>query len=820
MIIVRKWIVCGPFPYSTLTGEGLESFYVDYLEEIGGEARAVLKHGMIIGDARCIEVEADERGFVDLVKIYGEVFEKFWRLRYGVAYAYAEVEVDKEDIYVLLAGSEDYITVYINGEHVFTSHIARRYTESYYAIPMKLMKGVNRVLVKIGRLAGRWGFSIKIDYTDKPLYVNRERLVLPEPPKGSYVAEWVALHILALRDARFRVRCVEDDTWYSCESEETELHNGERTQIPLFIMSKKPLNQPSELRLLINVDGLEIYTYKIEVRPSENTLHRVHTYRSRYDGSVHRYGVKVPVGYDPSKSYAAVIILHGFKGVPMYTTIFGDKDWCISIAPTAREGEINYREIGLLEVLEVLEDTKKRYSIDEDKVNLMGHSMGGYGTWYIGARKPDIFGSIAPHSSRGNLASTINTLSRVAGWEGIAKLINKYNPAAFIENLIATPIYIAHGSEDDIVPVEFSREMAKILEFLGYRYIYEEISGKKHWWGEYKPGSYYGAEAVDRPQLDNFLKNARREHPKNVVAVTDDIRFNRYWWVIVKELKQADIARLDVEIVDRNRIRVNSISNVISFSIDFEELCRRSYIDCRNFVTIIFGESILYLPPHMLSKETVISVDSNGRLCGYSEANGIEVCSDKNVRVNIYRKRTKPSKNILPGPFMDLFNGRVAIAYCSDSQYIEVCRKAALHLQYWWLDYANGVAKVYSDKEAIKLKAHEKFNVIAIGGPEVNSYVETVASSIKTVKIVDERIVVRGRRYCGKEFGIAFIYPNPLADFERYLAILGSNSREAIEALIRLEPTMVPDYIVYNSRSLGVRFNGVVESGFFNINWE
>jgi dienelactone hydrolase len=820
VIVVRKWVLCGPFPYSTLIGDGLESFYVDYLEELGGEAKAVLKPGMVIGNAKCVEVEADESGFVDLVKVYGEVFEKFWRLKYGVAYAYAEVEVDKDDTYVLLVGSEDYITIYVNGEHVFTSHIARSYADSYYAVPVKLVKGVNRVLAKVGRLAGRWGFSIKIDYTDKPIYINRERLVLPEPPKGSYVAEWIALHILALRDSKFRVRCIEDDTWYSCESETIELHGGERTQIPLFIMSKKPLDKPSRLRLLIDVDGFGGYEYEVEVKPSENALHRVHTYRSRYDGSVHRYGVKIPVGYDRGKSYAAVVILHGFKGIPMYTMVFGDKDWCISIAPTARDGEVNYREIGLLEVLEVLEDAKKRYSIDEDRVHLMGHSMGGYGTWYIGVKKPDLFASIAPHSSRGNLASTVNALSRVAGWEGIARLINRYNPAAFIENLIATPVYIAHGSEDDIVPVEFSREMAKLLESLGYRYVYEEISGKKHWWGEYRPGSYYGAEAIDRPQLDNFLKRARREYPRRVVAVTDDTRFNRYWWVIVRELKHFDTAKLDVEIVDRSTIKINKILNVASLSIDFEELCRRGYIDCRNAVDIIFGSSVLKLPPHMLSKETVIGIGSDRRLCGYSKAIGIEVCSDMSIHVGAYREHAKLSKNILSGPFMDVFNGRVAIVYCSDSQLAEVCRKVALHLQYWWLDYANGIAKVYRDEEVKNLKAHEKLNIVAIGGPEVNSYVESVADSIKPVKIVNECVIVRDRRYCGKEFGIAFIYPNPLADFERYLAVLGSNSREAIEALIRLDPTIVPDYIVYNSRSLGIKFDGIVESGFFNINWE
>jgi esterase/lipase len=817
MRIVRDWVICGPFPHGVLLSDGFESFYIDYLESLGGESKAVLRPGLKIGEAQCVEYRADERGFVDLVKVYGEVFERFWRLRYGVAYAYTELEVEESGTYVFLVGSEDYVTIYVNGEHVFTSHIAKRYLDSYYAVPVELVKGGNRVLLKIGRLAGRWGFSLKVDSAVAPIYVNSARNILPEPPRGSRVAEWIGIHVLALKDVVFKVRCIEDDMWYSCESETITLKRGERTQIPLFIMSKKPLETPTKLQLVFDVEGYGRVQHELTITPSTSELHRVHTYRSRYDGSVHRYGVKVPVKYDPNRDYPAVIILHGFKGIPMYTQVFGDKDWCISIAPTARDGEVNYREIGLLEVFEVLEDVKKRYRVSEDRVHLMGHSMGGYGTWYIGVKRPHVFATLSPHASRGDLTSTVKALMKYPGWEGVAKLVDKYNPAKYVENLIATPVYIAHGSADEIVPVEYSRSMAKLLDFLGYSYVYEEIKGRPHWWGTYSPGSYYGAEAIDRPSLDEFLKRSTRGFPRRVVAVVDDTRFNRYWWVIIRRLTYRELGYVDIEVLNTSEIRINAVRGVRSLSLDFEELCRRGIVDCKSFVKVHYRGQTITIPPHLLSNELELLLSDDGELC--ARHGELLLCSTTGIRQYVEVESVGPSKNVLSGPFMDVFNGRVAIVSCSDHRLSEACYKVALHLQYWWLDYANGVAKIVSDLEAITHNVHQVSNIVAIGGPEVNKYVEKAIDHIKPIKMLGECIEVKGRRYCGEQFGVAFIYPNPLVEFKRYIGVLGSNSLRAILASTRLDYTLIPDYLVYDANSVGTKLDGVVASGFFDEKW-
>jgi len=463
-IILRKYIVCGPFPHSTLIRDGIESFFQDHLASVGGEGFAKLYNGLRIGSVQCIEVEADQNGEVDLAKLYGEEFKEFWKLNYGVAYAYTELEGFVGD-YVLLLGAEDYVMVFHNGRRIYTRFVARRYSRQFDVVPIKLV-GRDILLFKIGRLAGRWVFSAVLVRVDTPFYVNEERTIAPTPIRGSQSSFWISIHVTALKDMDLlKIECIENEFWDRCEALIDNVIAGERLNIPLFISLKKPINSTEdfiEIPIKISGGGIEkIYRLKLKVVNRES--HRIETYRSSTDGSIHSFGVKPPISEDPSKRYAVIISLHGFKGYPYFSEFYGDKDWCYVVSPTARDSEVPYREVGLYEIIEILETIRKRYSIDESRIYLVGHSMGGYGTWYVSTRLPHIFAAIAPLSSRGDLRETIDILRNRSGWEGIIELLRLYNPVETIENLFNTPVFISHGSNDRIVPVETSRKMAKLL---------------------------------------------------------------------------------------------------------------------------------------------------------------------------------------------------------------------------------------------------------------------------------------------------------------------------------------------------------------------
>ena len=56
-------------------------------------------------------------------------------------------------------------------------------------------------------------------------------------------------------------------------------------------------------------------------------------------------------------------------------------------------------ELSEKDVMNILANVEKEYNVDRSRVYLMGHSMGGNGTWYLGQKYRDKWAAIAPMSS-------------------------------------------------------------------------------------------------------------------------------------------------------------------------------------------------------------------------------------------------------------------------------------------------------------------------------------------------------------------------------------------------------------------------------------
>ncbi|MCS7034854.1 MAG: hypothetical protein NZ561_12800, partial [Phycisphaerae bacterium] len=89
----------------------------------------------------------------------------------------------------------------------------------------------------------------------------------------------------------------------------------------------------------------------------------------------------------------------------------------------------------------VLNQAKKQFAIDEDRVILTGLSSGGYGTWRIGANYREHFAALVPMCGYGYEA-------------GIPKLTN-------------IPIWVWHNSGDWAVPSGGSKNMVKKIQAAG-----------------------------------------------------------------------------------------------------------------------------------------------------------------------------------------------------------------------------------------------------------------------------------------------------------------------------------------------------------------
>jgi predicted peptidase len=177
------------------------------------------------------------------------------------------------------------------------------------------------------------------------------------------------------------------------------------------------------------------------------------------------YRLLKPDDYDPKKSYPLVVFLHGagergdnntaqlVHGVAEFAKPANRKKYpCFLIAPQcpARGMWVKTGQI----VLDLIAAIQKEFSIDKKRIYLTGLSMGGYGTWDLLARRPDLFAAGIPICGGGD-EKNAKKLAKIAIW-------------AF------------HGDKDVAVKVERSRNMIEAIKKAGGSPKYTEYKGVGH----------------------------------------------------------------------------------------------------------------------------------------------------------------------------------------------------------------------------------------------------------------------------------------------------------------------------------------------------
>ena len=133
-------------------------------------------------------------------------------------------------------------------------------------------------------------------------------------------------------------------------------------------------------------------------------------YVSKVDGSVQPYALTLPHGVNPDEGrrWPLHVVLHGradqmnevnfihrMDGKPLKVQEGqAEQNW-IQLDVYGR-GNNAYRFAGESDVFEAMDDVKRRFRIDEDRITLHGFSMGGAGAWHLGMHHPDVWCSVGP----------------------------------------------------------------------------------------------------------------------------------------------------------------------------------------------------------------------------------------------------------------------------------------------------------------------------------------------------------------------------------------------------------------------------------------
>lgn len=189
-------------------------------------------------------------------------------------------------------------------------------------------------------------------------------------------------------------------------------------------------------------------------------------YQSAVDNSFQPYRFYVPTNYDAKKKWPLVVALHGMGGdensfFSSYNNgeikRIAEARGYLVVCPKGRGPASMYMGTAETDVMDVINAMKRDYSIDDDRVYLMGHSMGGYGSWSVSVNHPELFAAIAPISGGGQPFVMMG-----------------------LKKLASVPWIVIHGDKDPTVSVEESRKMVKAGKELGIEIKYIEVPGGNH----------------------------------------------------------------------------------------------------------------------------------------------------------------------------------------------------------------------------------------------------------------------------------------------------------------------------------------------------
>lgn len=241
-------------------------------------------------------------------------------------------------------------------------------------------------------------------------------------------------------------------------------------------------------------------------------------YWSDIDDTLQPFSLVIPRNYNGKRPFPLIVHLHAhgwfrpFQGHPA-PRLAG----AIVLSPQGR-GSTDYMFIGEKDVLQAIEVTKRLYTIDDDRVYLVGQSMGGTGCWHLAVHHPELFAAIAP--TCGNTDHTV--WEKKWGWgKHLSPMISlrrqledALDPITYAENLKDVPVYCAHGAQDTIVPVEHSRNMVRRLKELGCPVKYVEFPDVEH--GDFP-------EWLLKDQIAWLLKHRRAENPSPAKKTVGDV---------------------------------------------------------------------------------------------------------------------------------------------------------------------------------------------------------------------------------------------------------------------------------------------------------
>lgn len=711
-------------------------------------------------------------------------------------YAFSTFESPNDN--VMLLDARGHSLVYVNGE----PRTGDPYRYGATILPVPIHKGENTFLF----LSSRGGISASLrplplseDATQQQhvFFLERDDTfpdVIRQRPEDLQIA---VVLVNALEESSTpRIVAIRNGSTAELQS----------VTLPPMSIRKVGLRIPAELLIpeegadsvdfMLELEGGDSRTVRLPVKNASDK-HRV-TFRSTIDDSVQYYAVVPQTESDERPGL--ILSLHG-AGVEAQrqASCYSPKDFAVLVAPTNRRSfGFDWEDWGRLDAIEVLEDASARFDTDPRRQWVTGHSMGGHGTWHLGAVFPDRFAAVAPSAGWVSFWSYADARSFDDLYpleQVLRRAASGSDTLAIKDNYATSGVFILHGEKDDNVPVKEARTMRSELSSFHPDFTYYERPGAGHWWGD---------ECMDWAPLIEFLRKRSLPDP----GTLDTIRFMTaspgispgFAWAEIRQQQRAMLPSTLTLDRDRGERTIRGTTeNVAVLAFDL------TGFEGDEPVTLKLDYTDLEVTAGETTGRVVIARDKDG---------------DWHVAGETSSVQKSPSRG---GPFKDAFrNGMIFVVGTAGTpaETRVLWSKARFDSEQWWYR-GNGSVSIVED--TVFLSDHDwrnGRNVVLYGNAETNGAWDALVDDV--VRVDRTGVSIGEKRIVGDDLAVLMVRPIE-GDPTGAVAVVAGTG-EVGTRLVRTMPYWVsgigyPDLIVFGADMLDGNPHGVRAAGFFGNDW-
>lgn len=712
----------------------------------------------------------------------------------GGGYAYFTYDSEKEKTAVLNVSGNS--AVLVNGE----LHAGDPYGSGWLYIPIKLKKGLNELYVRQG---GQ--MIVRLFFPKTPVQLNTGDPTLPFIISGennsSLKAAVVVINTTSQPLKNYQLKAILNGK--EVISEVPAVPPMSTRKVP-FEFNGEGVTAKGKYECTLsliykgkNVDGKVITIEAVD--PGDKYSQ---TFISNIDGSLQYYAVtpQAPATQTPSALFLSV---HG-AGVEAIgqARAYKQKDWGTLVAATNRRPRgFNWEDWGRLDALEVLSIAKEKFKPDPQRIYLTGHSMGGHGTWFLGATYPDMWAAIAPCAGYPTLKGygSADGLIPDSAASGIEQLLlrasNQSDVPKLANNYKSLGVYIFHGDSDRTVSVNYARQMRKILGDFHKDMSYYEFPGGSHWFGD---------QSVDWKPIFDFFK----WHTIAPDTAMNNIEFmtaspgisSKYRWISVEQqVYPLQYSRIQLNRNKRTKTIKGSTENVQLLKINLSQFGSNAAIA----ITLDSLNTIQYTTNS--ASDSIFLTKKNNQWT-ITEKPGLD--------------QKGPHRY---GTFKDPFNYRMVFVYGTKGNAAEnkwSFDKARYDAETWYYR-GNGAVDIISDKEYSADKYAGR-NVIIYGNAATNSIYNTLLSDCP-VRIERNSIKAGSEVWQGDDLGAYFVWPIKGSSVNS-VGVIGGTGLKGMSAANANQyfagASGFPDFMIFRLDMIQSGANEIKMAGFFDNNWQ